>query len=103
MVKKLAAALAAGNTVVIKPSELAPITPLLLADWCREAGLPAGVVNVVTGDGTTGALLCDAPEVRHIDLTGGTVTGQIVAAAAARRLVALHAGTRRQDAGDHLR
>ena len=87
LVKKLAAALAAGNTVVVKPSELAPITPLLLADWCREAGLPGGVVNVVTGDGTTGALLCDAPEVRHIDLTGGTVTGQIVAAAAARRLV----------------
>ena len=49
--KKLAAALAAGNTVVVKPSELAPVTPLLLADWCREAGLPDGVVNVVTGDG----------------------------------------------------
>jgi acyl-CoA reductase-like NAD-dependent aldehyde dehydrogenase len=87
LIKKLAAALAAGNTVVIKPSELAPITPLLLAAWCREAGLPDGIVNVVTGDATTGALLCDAPEIRHIDLTGGTTTGQIVAAAAARRLV----------------
>ena len=87
LVKKLAAALAAGNTVVIKPSELAPATPLLFAAWCTEAGLPAGVVNVVTGDGTTGALVCAAPAVRHIDLTGGTTTGRKVAAAAAERLV----------------
>ncbi len=87
LVKKLAAALAAGNTVVIKPSELAPATPLLFSAWCAEAGLPAGVVNVVTGDGTTGALVCAAPAVRHIDLTGGTATGKKVAAAAAERLV----------------
>jgi acyl-CoA reductase-like NAD-dependent aldehyde dehydrogenase len=87
LVKKLAAALAAGNTVVVKPSELAPATPLLFADWCREAGLPDGVVNVVTGDGASGALLCDAPAVRRIDLTGGTATGRKVAAAAAARLV----------------
>ncbi len=87
LVKKLAAALAAGNTVVVKPSELAPATPLLFADWCREAGLPDGVVNVVTGDGPTGALLCAAPAVRRIDLTGGTATGRKVAAAAAARLV----------------
>ncbi len=87
LVKKLAAALAAGNTVVIKPSELAPATPLLFSAWCSEAGLPDGVVNVVTGDGSTGALVCAAPEVRHIDLTGGTATGRKVAAAAAERLV----------------
>ncbi|SHF96253.1 Acyl-CoA reductase [Kaistia soli DSM 19436] len=87
LVKKLAAALAAGNTVVIKPSELAPATPLLFSAWCSEAGLPAGVVNVITGDGTTGALVCAAPAVRHIDLTGGTATGRKVAAAAAERLV----------------
>ena len=87
LVKKLAAALAAGNTIVVKPSELAPATALLFADWCREAGLPDGVVNVVTGDGSTGALLCDAPAVRRIDLTGGTATGRRVAAAAAARLV----------------
>ena len=87
LVKKLAAALAAGNAVVIKPSELAPATPLLLAQWSVEAGLPVGLVNVVTGDGSTGALLCAAPAVRHIDLTGGTATGRIVAAAAAARLV----------------
>lgn len=87
LVKKLAAALAAGNTVVVKPSELAPATPLLFSAWCSEAGLPGGVVNVVTGDGTTGALVCAAPAVRHIDLTGGTATGRKVAAAAAERLV----------------
>ncbi|WP_440534672.1 aldehyde dehydrogenase family protein [Variovorax sp. YR566] len=87
LVKKLAAALAAGNTVVVKPSELAPATPLIFAQWCSDAGLPPGVVNVVTGDGTTGELLCAAPQVQHIDLTGGTVTGKRVAAMAAQRLV----------------
>ncbi|MDQ0394364.1 aldehyde dehydrogenase family protein [Labrys monachus] len=87
LVKKLAAALAAGNAVVVKPSELAPVTPLLLAQWATEAGLPEGLVNVVTGDGRTGALLCASPQVQHIDLTGGTATGRIVAAAAAQRLV----------------
>jgi acyl-CoA reductase-like NAD-dependent aldehyde dehydrogenase len=87
LIKKLSAALAAGNTCVIKPSQLAPVTPLLLAEWCREAGFPEGVVNVVTGDSHTGALLCAAPSVQHIDLTGGTATGRLVAAAAAARLV----------------
>ncbi|BBK44414.1 aldehyde dehydrogenase [Allostella vacuolata] len=87
LVKKLAAALAAGNTCVVKPSELAPVSALLFADWCREAGLPAGTVNVVTGAGGTGAALCAAPAVRKIDLTGGTVTGRRVAAAAGERLV----------------
>lgn len=87
LVKKMAAALSAGNTVVIKPSELAPCTTLVLASWCTEAGLPAGVVNVVTGEGATGAALCARSEVRRIDLTGGTTTGRRVAAAAAERLV----------------
>lgn len=87
LTKKLSAALAAGNTVVIKPSELAPVTPLLLADWAHEAGVPAGVINVVTGGATAGAALVEDPRVAHIDLTGGTRTGKIVAAAAARRLV----------------
>ncbi len=87
LVKKLAAALAAGNTCLIKPSELAPVSPLILAEWCREAGLPAGVVNVVTGGSATGAAVCAAPEVKRIDLTGGTATGKRVAAAAAERLV----------------
>lgn len=87
LTKKLAAALAAGNTVVIKPSELAPVSPLILADWAREAGFPDGVVNVVTGGAATGAALVADPHVAHIDLTGGTATGRIVAAEAARRLV----------------
>lgn len=87
LVKKLAAALAAGNTVVIKPSELAPVSPLILAEWAVEAGIPAGVVNVVTGGAQAGAALVANPHVAHIDLTGGTATGKRVAAAAAERLV----------------
>lgn len=87
LTKKLAAALAAGNSVVVKPSELAPVTPLLLADWAVEAGLPPGVINVVTGGAETGAALVANPHVAHIDLTGGTRTGKIVAKAAADRLV----------------
>ncbi len=87
LVKKLAAALAAGNTCLVKPSELAPITPLVLADWAREAGMPEGTINVVTGAGETGALVCAHPEVQMIDLTGGTATGRKVAALAASRLI----------------
>ena len=87
LAKKLAAALAAGNVVVVKPSELAPVTPLLLAAWAQEAGLPPGVVNVVTGGGATGAALVANPHIARIDLTGGTATGRRVAAAAAERLV----------------
>jgi len=87
LVKKLAAALAAGNACLIKPSELAPVSPLLLAEWCREAGFPAGTVNVVTGGSETGRAVCAADAVRRIDLTGGTATGKRVAAAAAERLV----------------
>jgi len=87
LVKKLAAALAAGNVCLIKPSELAPVSPLILADWCVEAGLPAGTVNVVTGGAATGRAVCAAPEVQRIDLTGGTETGKRVASDAAQRLV----------------
>ena len=87
LVKKLAAALAAGNVCLIKPSELAPVSPLILADWCIEAGLPAGTVNVVTGGAATGRAVCAAPEVQRIDLTGGTETGKRVASDAAQRLV----------------
>lgn len=87
LVKKLAAALAAGNVVVVKPSELAPVTPLFLGQWAMEAGFPAGVINVVTGGIETGKLLVANPHVAHVDLTGGTTTGRRVAAAAAERLV----------------
>lgn len=87
LMKKLSAALAAGNCCLIKPSELAPLSPLLVAQFASEAGLPAGTVNVVTGGGETGRLVCAATEVQRIDLTGGTTTGRKVAAAAAERLV----------------
>lgn len=88
LMKKLSAALAAGNTMVVKPSELAPITPVLLARLLNEAGLPPGVLNVVTGFGATaGAALAEHPGIDRIDLTGGTPTGRAVAAAAGRNLV----------------
>ncbi|SLN75491.1 aldehyde dehydrogenase family protein [Oceanibacterium hippocampi] len=87
LVKKLSVALAAGNACLVKPSELAPLSPLLIAEWCVEAGLPDGVVNVVTGDGRAGAAVCAAREVGMVDLTGGTATGRKVAAVAAERLI----------------
>lgn len=87
LTKKLAAALAAGNVVVVKPSELAPVSPLTFAELAREAGLPDGVVNVVTGGPQTGAALVANPAIRRIDLTGGTATGRRVAAIAAENLV----------------
>jgi acyl-CoA reductase-like NAD-dependent aldehyde dehydrogenase len=87
LVKKLAAALAAGNCVVVKPSELAPLSALDFARVATEAGLPPGVLNVVSGDGGTGASLCESPSIAHLDLTGGTQTGQRVATAAAERIV----------------
>ena len=87
LVKKLSAALAAGNTCVIKPSELAPVSPLVIAALATEAGLPDGVVNVVTGDATTGEALCMADDIHFIDLTGGTSTGRKVASVAGKRLI----------------
>lgn len=86
--KKLAPALAAGNVVVAKPHELAPLTPLLFAELAGKAGLPPGVLNVVSGSGpVVGKALCEAPQVAKLDLTGGTATGRIVASIAAERLV----------------
>ena len=87
LVKKMAAALAAGNTCVIKPSELAPVSPIVLAALATEAGLPDGAVNVVTGGPQTGAALCGAEDIHYIDLTGGTATGRKVAAQAGERLI----------------
>lgn len=88
LVKKLAPALATGNTVVIKPSELTPLTAMLLAEVCAEAGLPDGVVNVVPGLGPeTGAALCGHPSIAKVDFTGGTETGRAIARAAAEHVV----------------
>ncbi|WP_333828161.1 aldehyde dehydrogenase family protein [Pararhodobacter sp.] len=74
---KLAPALAAGNTVVLKPAEYTPLTALLFAELCIEAGLPRGVVNIVTGDGETGAALV-AAEVDKIAFTGSTEVGRMI-------------------------
>ena len=88
LTKKLAPALAAGNAVVVKPSEVAPITPMMLADVLRDAGLPDGVYNVVPGFGpTAGAALCNHDRIGKLDLTGGTETGRMVAAIAGEKLI----------------
>ncbi len=79
---KIAPALAAGNTVVLKPAEQTPLTALLFAELCVEAGLPRGVVNIVTGDGRTGAALV-ASDVDKIAFTGSTDIGRAIRVATA--------------------
>ena len=76
---KIAPALAAGNTVVLKPAETTPLTALLFADVCLQAGLPDGVVNIVTGDGITGAALVNHPDINKIAFTGSTEVGKVIA------------------------
>jgi aldehyde dehydrogenase (NAD+) len=85
---KLAPALACGNTAVLKPAETTPVTALLLAEIVQEADLPAGVVNIVTGDGATGAALVRSP-VDKIAFTGSTAVGKDIQAALAGRDVGL--------------
>jgi len=81
---KIAPALAAGNCVVAKPSEVTPLTASLFAGLCIEAGLPAGVLNILHGHGAgVGQAIVSHPGVRAISFTGGTVTGRHIAAAAA--------------------
>ncbi|MGD0483597.1 MAG: aldehyde dehydrogenase family protein, partial [Gemmatimonadales bacterium] len=80
---KVAPALAAGNTVVLKPAEFTPLTALCFAELAQEAGLPPGVLNVVTGDGRTGALLVEHPGVDKIAFTGSTEVGRIIRRATA--------------------
>ena len=87
LANKLAPALAAGNAVVIKPSEHASVTTLALADLVSEAGIPPGVVNIVSGGIETGAALTSHPGLDRISFTGSVRTGQAIAAAAARTLV----------------
>jgi aldehyde dehydrogenase (NAD+) len=91
---KLAPALAAGNTCVLKPAETTPLTALLLAEVCQQAGLPPGVVNVLTGAGDTGAALVQHPGVDKIAFTGSTEVGKQIARAAAgtRKKVTLELG-----------
>jgi aldehyde dehydrogenase (NAD+) len=75
---KIAPALATGNTVVLKPAEFTPLTALLFAQVVERAGLPPGVVNVVTGDGRTGELIVCHPDVNKIAFTGSTEVGRII-------------------------
>jgi len=92
---KLAPALAAGNTCVIKPSEVTPLTSVLLVRLLEEAGVPRGVVNIVLGDGpTVGAPLTEHPDVDMVSFTGGLTTGQAIirASAATVKRVAVELG-----------
>lgn len=76
---KVAPALATGNTVVLKPAETTPLTALLFAQVCQQAELPAGVVNIVTGDGATGAAIVSHPGINKIAFTGSTDVGKLIA------------------------
>ncbi len=75
---KIAPALATGNTVVLKPAEYTPLTALLFAEICDEISLPAGVVNIVTGDGSTGEHIVNHPDINKIAFTGSTEVGRII-------------------------
>ncbi|WP_405013011.1 aldehyde dehydrogenase family protein [Kitasatospora sp. NBC_01539] len=91
---KIAPALATGNTVVLKPAETTPLTALRFAEICRQAGLPKGVVNIVTGDGRTGAALTAHPDVDKVAFTGSTPVGRSIARqlAGSRTRVSLELG-----------
>jgi aldehyde dehydrogenase (NAD+) len=80
---KIAPALAAGNTVVLKPAETTPLTAMLLAEIIHESGLPAGVVNILTGYGDTGAAIVNHPDINKIAFTGSTNVGKIIQKAVA--------------------
>ncbi|MBC9958161.1 aldehyde dehydrogenase family protein [Yimella sp. cx-51] len=91
---KVAPALAAGNTVVLKPAETTPLTALLFADVCRQAELPPGVVNIVTGAGDTGAAVVSHPDVDKVAFTGSTAVGKAIArsVAGSRKSLTLELG-----------
>lgn len=76
---KIAPALATGNTVLLKPAETTPLTALLFAEVCQQAELPAGVVNIITGDGATGAAMVNHPDIDKIAFTGSTEVGKLIA------------------------
>ena len=86
---KVAPALACGNTVVLKPAETTPLTALLFADICRQAGVPPGVVNIVTGDGSTGAELVRHPGIDKVAFTGSTEVGKAIQRELAGRRIPL--------------
>jgi betaine-aldehyde dehydrogenase len=87
---KLGPALAAGCTVVLKPAPTTPLSSLLLAELLEQAGIPPGVVNIVTGGNETGQALVEHPDVRMVSLTGSTATGKKIMATAADTLKRVH-------------
>jgi aldehyde dehydrogenase (NAD+) len=91
---KIAPALACGNTVVLKPAETTPLTALVFAEICQQADLPAGVVNIITGAGATGAALVAHPDVDKVAFTGSTEVGREIArtVAGSRKKVTLELG-----------
>jgi aldehyde dehydrogenase (NAD+) len=91
---KIAPALACGNTVVLKPAETTPLSALRFAEICQQAGLPPGVVNIVTGAGTTGAAIVNHPDVDKVAFTGSTQVGRSIARSVAgtRKRVTLELG-----------
>src|SRR6266550_2718119 len=91
---KIAPALATGNTVVLKPAEFTPLTALAFAHICQEVALPPGVVNIVTGDGSTGEALVKHPDVDKIAFTGSTEVGRAIrkATAATHKKLSLELG-----------
>jgi aldehyde dehydrogenase (NAD+) len=91
---KIAPALATGNTVVLKPAETTPLSALFFADVCRQADLPPGVVNIVTGAGDTGRYLVEHPDVDKVAFTGSTEVGRQIARSVAgtRKRVTLELG-----------
>jgi aldehyde dehydrogenase (NAD+) len=91
---KIAPALATGNTVVLKPAEFTPLTALAFAEICQEIDLPPGVVNIVTGDGSTGEALVAHPDVDKIAFTGSTEVGRAIrkATAASHKKLSLELG-----------
>src|SRR6185503_4443513 len=89
---KIGPALAAGCTVVLKPAPTTPLTALMLAELTAEAGIPPGVVNVVTGGNDVGQAIVEHPEVRMVSLTGSTATGKQVMRTAADTLKRVHLG-----------
>jgi aldehyde dehydrogenase (NAD+) len=100
---KIAPALAAGNTVVLKPAETTPLTAMMLAEIFQEADLPPGVVNIITGAGATGAALVRHPDVDKIAFTGSTEVGKRIQRALAGTGQARDARARRQGREHRLR
>ena len=100
---KIAPALAAGNTVVLKPASSTPLTALLFADVCRQADLPPGVVNIITGPGEIGLALVKHPDVDKVAFTGSTAVGKEIGRAVAGHRQGADARARRQGGQHHLR